>query len=90
MDENDPVALALLEVGRRDQHAEIESGQAEDDGDGDEVGNQRPGQRVEGGRRREAIEIEAVFHSRAIFKAAADAQGAKPSEAKVRAASKDR
>ena len=90
MDEDDAVALALLEVGRRDQHAEPQTGEAENDRDGSEVGNQRPGQRVEGGRRGEAVEIEAVGHSRAIFKAAADAQGAKPSEAKVMAASRER
>ena len=90
MDEDDPVALALLEVGRRHQHAEIEAGDPEDDGKGDKVGNQRAGQRIEGGRRGEAIEVETVFHSRAIFKAAAAAQGAKPSAAKVSAASRER
>ncbi len=90
MDEDDPVALALLEVGRRDQHAEPQAGQAEKDRNGGEVRNHCPGQRVEGRRRGEAVEIEAVFHSRAIFRAAADAQGAKPSEAKVRAASRER
>jgi hypothetical protein len=90
VDEDDPVALALLEVGRRDEHAEPQAGQAEDDRDGGEPGNHRAGQRVEGGRRGEAVEIEAVGHSRAIFKAAALAHGAKPTEARVRAASSDR
>ncbi len=90
MDEDDPVALALLEIGRRDQHAEPQAGETENDRDGGEVRDHRPGQRIEGRRRGEAVEVEAVFHSRAIFRAAADAQGAKPSEAKVSAASNDR
>jgi hypothetical protein len=48
VDEDDPVALALLEIGRRHQHAEIEPGQAENGRDCPKR-DQGAGQRVEGG-----------------------------------------
>lgn len=49
MDENDPVAFTLLEIGRRNQHAQPESGKTEDDRDGDKIGDQRASQRIEHG-----------------------------------------
>ncbi|MPN47651.1 hypothetical protein SDC9_195254 [bioreactor metagenome] len=90
MDEDDAVALALLEVGRCNEHPDVKPGDPEQDGEGDKPGDHLAGQRVEGGWRSEAVKIEAVVHSRAIFRAAADAQGAKPIAAMVMAASSDK
>ena len=90
MDEDDAVALTLLEIGGRHQHADVQAGQPEQHARRSKPGNQLAGKGIKGGGGSETVEVEAIDHSRAIFKAAADAQGAKPMAAVVMAASNDR
>jgi hypothetical protein len=51
MDEDDPVTLALLEIGRRDEEAHPQAGNAENDSQRGEPRNHLAGERIEALRR---------------------------------------